>query len=104
MAVLCAFNGQAAHYLRVLEAEGIDCLALDRYDGTTTARVKVGTFHRAKGLEFVNVYLPGLSSRPIDRLSEEPDSTYRERVELFHRQLFVGMTRARDLLWLGYRG
>lgn len=103
MAVLCSANWQAQHYLRVLQAEGIECMPLDQYDGETTERVKVGTFHRAKGLEFVNVYLPGLSSRPIDRLSEEPESTYRERVELLHRQLFVGMTRARDLLWLGYR-
>jgi superfamily I DNA/RNA helicase len=103
MAVLCSANWQAARYLRVLQAQGIGCMPLDQYDGQTTERVKVGTFHRAKGLEFANVYLPGLSSRPIDRLSEEPDSTYRERIELFHRQLFVGMTRARDLLWLGYR-
>ena len=103
MAVLCAANWQAARYLRLLQAEGIGCVSLEEYDGTTTEQVKVGTFHRAKGLEFVNVYLPGLSSRPIDRMSEEPDSTYRERVELAHRQLFVGMTRARDLLWLGYR-
>ncbi len=103
MAVLCTTNWKAAHYLRVLPAAGIDCAALENYDGTTTQQVKVGTFHRAKGLEFVNVYLPGLSSRPIERLSDEPESTYKERVELAHRQLFVGMTRARDLLWLGYR-
>jgi superfamily I DNA/RNA helicase len=102
MAVLCETNWEADRYARLLQREGIECLPLADYDGRTTARVKVGTFHRAKGLEFVNVYLPGLSSQPIDRLSDEPDSTYRERLELFRRQLFVGMTRARDLLWLGY--
>ena len=103
MAVLADTNWKACHYQRVLQAEGIDCVQLEEYDGTKAERVKVGTFHRAKGLEFVNVYLPGLSTQPIDRLTGEPDSTYTERLELAHRQLFVGMTRARDQLWLGYR-
>jgi len=103
MALLADTNWKACHYQRLLEAEGIDCVRLEDYDGTTAERVKVGTFHRAKGLEFANVYLPGLSNQPIDRLTDEPDSTYKERLELAHRQLFVGMTRARDLLWLGYR-
>lgn len=103
MAVLCETNWQADRYARLLQREGISCLSLEDYNGTTSEQVKVGTFHRAKGLEFVNAYLPGLSSGQIDRLAEEPDSTYKERLELFHRRLFVGMTRARELLWLGYR-
>lgn len=56
----------------------------------------------AKGLEFAHVYLLRLDARPVDRLRGESDAAYRERLELAHRQLFVGMTRARDLLWLGY--
>ena len=103
MAVLADTNWKARHYQRVLQGGGIDCVQLEEYAGTSAERVKVGTFHRAKGLEFVNVYLPGLSSRSIDRLTGEPDSTYQERLDLAHRRLFVGMTRARDLLWLGYR-
>lgn len=102
MAVLVGSRWVAARYRRLLVAEGIAAIDLAAYDGTTTASVKVGTFHRAKGLEFANVYLPRLAETPVDRLRDEADSTYRERVELAHRQLFVGMTRARDLLWLGY--
>ena len=33
----------------------------------------------------------------------EPDDAYRERAALARRQLFVGMTRARDRLWVGTR-
>jgi ATP-dependent exoDNAse (exonuclease V) beta subunit len=31
-----------------------------------------------------------------------PDDSYRERAERTRRELYVGMTRARDGLWLGY--
>jgi ATP-dependent exoDNAse (exonuclease V) beta subunit len=33
---------------------------------------------------------------------EESESAHRERVERERRELFVGMTRARDGLWLGF--
>ena len=102
MAVLFDSAWVAAHYHRLLRGEGINVISLEDYDGAMSDAVKVGTFRRAKGLEFAHVYLPRLSERPLDRLSDEADATYRERVELAHRRLFVGMTRARDLLWLGY--
>ena len=102
MAVLARSAWVAARYRRLLRAQGIEAVDLEDYDGRTSGAVKVGTVHRAKGLEFAHVYLPRLDSRPVDRLRGESDAAYRERVELAHRQLFVGMTRARDLLWLGY--
>lgn len=34
----------------------------------------------------------------------EDDDTYRERLGLLRRQLFVAMTRARDRLWSGWVG
>ena len=103
MALLADTNWKANHYHRHLRAAGIPTVDLEDYDGTTSERVKVGTFHRAKGLEFAHVYLPRLrEDAAVDRLTEEAEHTYQERLELAHRQLFVGMTRARDLLWLGY--
>lgn len=103
MALLADTNWKANHYHRHLRAAGIPTVDLADYDGTTSERVKVGTFYRAKGLEFAHVYLPRLrEDAAVDRLTEEAERTYRERLELAHRQLFVGMTRARDLLWLGY--
>lgn len=103
MALLADTNWKANRYHRVLRAAGIPTVDLEDYDGTTSEHVKVGTFHRAKGLEFAHVYLPRLrEDEVVDRLTEEAEQTYRERLELAHRKLFVGMTRARDLLWLGY--
>jgi len=103
MALLADTNWKANYYHRHLRAAGIPTVDLEEYDGTTSERIKVGTFHRAKGLEFAHVYLPRLrEDAAVDRLTEEAERTYQERLELAHRQLFVGMTRARDLLWLGY--
>ncbi|MCR1786475.1 ATP-binding domain-containing protein [Nocardioides carbamazepini] len=64
--------------------------------------MKVGTFKRAKGLDFKCVLMPGLRHHPPPQRRNETDSAYAERLERFRRELFVGMTRARDRLWLGY--
>jgi superfamily I DNA/RNA helicase len=68
----------------------------------TSDAVKVGTFKRAKGLEFKYVFLPALTDGPSTRWVDEGESAHRERVERERRELFVGMTRARDGLWLGF--
>ena len=64
--------------------------------------IKVGTFHRAKGLEFKVVFLFGISEKsfPIPRKPYETDEEYDERKSLEISQLFVAMTRARDQLFL----
>lgn len=64
--------------------------------------MEIGTFKRAKGLEFKYVLLPGLEDGPVKPWAGESDESYRERAERMRRELFVGMTRARDGLWLGY--
>ena len=43
-----------------------------------------------------------LEDGPSTRWVEETESAHRERVERVRRELFVGMTRARDGLWLGF--
>jgi ATP-dependent exoDNAse (exonuclease V) beta subunit len=50
----------------------------------------------------LNIALPQLPDGPSTRWSQETADAYRERVELERRELFVGMTRARDGLWLGH--
>jgi superfamily I DNA/RNA helicase len=80
----------------------VPCVELQSYDGQTTDHVKVGTFKRAKGLEFKYVFLPQLADGPSTRWEDETESAHRERVERERRELFVGMTRARDGLWLGF--
>lgn len=102
VAVLAARKRTVKHYLDFLRREGIPSVSLEEYDGRIQDAVKVGTFKRAKGLEFKFVFLPRLVDGPGTRWTDESDAAYRERVELDRRELFVGMTRARDGLWLGF--
>ncbi len=100
--VLVSRLQEAERCHRVLRAAGIDSIDLHDYDGVTSGAVKVGTFKRAKGLEFARAFLPYLNAAPPGvRVGESPDA-FRERAERARRELFVGMTRARDVLWLGY--
>ena len=71
-------------------------------EGRPNDLIKVGTFHRAKGLEFKVVFLFGISEKsfPVPRQPTETDAEYDERRALEISQLFVAMTRARDELFL----
>lgn len=102
LAVLAATKRTVRDYKRVLAGAGLPCVDLEDYDGRTRDQLKVGTFKRAKGLEFKYVFLPRLTDGPSTRWVDETESAHRERVELERRELFVGMTRARDGLWLGF--
>ncbi|MCM2424820.1 nuclease-related domain-containing DEAD/DEAH box helicase [Streptomyces sp. RKAG337] len=99
MAVLCPSLRAVSHYQRLLGQAGIPVCLLERYDGHTVEAVKLGSYRRAKGLEFKHVYLPQHDAAL--RELEEKEETARERGELARRQLFVAMTRARDTLWIG---
>ena len=71
-------------------------------EGRPNDLIKVGTFHRAKGLEFKVVFLFGISEKsfPAPRQPTETDAEYDERRALETSLLFVAMTRARDELFL----
>ncbi|GAU67897.1 FHA domain-containing protein [Streptomyces sp. NBRC 110611] len=124
-AVLCPFKRAIDHYRRLLTRAGIRVCLLEQYDGHPVEAVKLGSYRRAKGLEFKRVYLPRYDAhlsadakpadaRPVDAVPAEAGKgvevaevaevgreTARERGELARSQLFVAMTRARDMLWLG---
>jgi len=101
MAVLAPTNTAAARWRDVLTGGEIPVIALEEYTGSRRDQVKVGTFHRAKGLEFAQVFIPDRDRCPRGRFGHESDDAYREQAELERRILFVAMTRARDGLWLG---
>ena len=79
---------------------------LEKYNGRPNDRVKVGTVHRAKGLEFKVVFLPNLTSGlfPPTPHSNQTVGEVTESRELAISQLFVAMTRARDELVVLYDG
>lgn len=102
MAVLVHTRAELVHYGSVLRRADLPHVDLMDYDGVTSDRIKVGTFKRSKGLEFTFVLLPGLREGPVEQWNGESDDSYTERAERMRRELYVGMTRARDGLWLGY--
>jgi hypothetical protein len=97
IALLCASNDAVKTFLGLLAAANLPAIDLADYVGRPVAAVKVGTYQRAKGLEFKDVVLP-VQTRTARARSEDGRQQARE---LENRALFVAMTRARDTLWVG---
>jgi AAA domain/Nuclease-related domain len=101
-AVLCQTNAHLTRYLGILADNGVAAVPLADYAGIAVDKVKVGTYKRAKGLDFAAVFLPWIPA-PIDT-TVLTDPVSRERAELQDREVHVAATRARDELWLGCVG
>jgi len=97
--VLCLTRRSVRTFADALRRAGLPVVELTEYDGRPGEGIKVGTIKRAKGLEFKQVLLPDVRQ---DAVSGPPpgDGTERERWTLLRRELYVGMTRARDGLWV----
>ncbi len=106
IAVLVPNNRLAGDYADRIAGLGLACRTLDTYDGTPSSEVKVGTFKRAKGLEFKHVLLPRAEPGVLydAAFGGEDGPAHEERLDRTRRELFVAMTRARDTLWVGYVG
>lgn len=100
VAVLAPFNTSANSVRARLRSHGLEVQSLENYDGRPNDRVKVGTYHRAKGLEFKAVFLPHLGRFPPQARKGSSTEEAAENHELAVSQLFVAMTRARDLVVL----
>jgi hypothetical protein len=101
VAVLCARVRDAKAYGELLDGHKFKTVDLQKYDGISSERIKVGTFKRAKGLEFKVVFIPLIDQCLPVQADGESAETFAERLSLSRRELFVGMSRARDHLWLG---
>ncbi|MGL3198228.1 MULTISPECIES: 3'-5' exonuclease [Curtobacterium] len=99
--ILTATNPQADKVVALLNAAGVPSVSLKSYAGKSSDRVRVGTIKRAKGLEFKQVLLPHVPAKLLAEAPETESVAVRERRELDRRELYVGMTRARDGLWVG---
>ena len=102
IAVLALYSWHAQEAAEALEAAGIPVILLEKYDGTPTNAVKVGTIKRAKGLEFAEVLVARTPAHLVEpTFPSDADDAALERRALQRRELYVAMTRARDGLWVG---
>jgi DNA helicase II / ATP-dependent DNA helicase PcrA len=87
------FDGDAASFVADLRR---------RFDpgGDGARGVNLLTLHRAKGLEFDAVFIPRLQKKELpSKQARTPEEIAEER-----RLLYVGMTRAKRVLWLTWSG
>lgn len=88
-----AFDGDAASFVAHLR---------ERFapGGDGAHGVNLLTLHRAKGLEFDAVFIPHLEEKELpSKQARTPEEIAEER-----RLLYVGMTRAKRVLWLTWSG
>jgi hypothetical protein len=81
---------------KILNKAGIGTLPLENYQGTPGGVLKIGTVHRAKGLDFQAVLVVR-----FDNDVNGGQAAEQETRELLARQHLVAATRARDYLWWG---
>ena len=101
--VLTATNRDTQTMFATLRAAGFGVIELESYAGLSAPSIKVGTIKRAKGLEFKQVLLARVDGALPSPAVEGLDEGALERREIERRELYVGMTRARDGLWVGCR-
>ncbi len=99
LAVLVPTRALVEHFVTTIGDLGLATQNLEEYEGAPTPAVKVGTYKRAKGLEFKQVFLPSLDLVDIEDVEDVEDGRADTR-ELVRRALFVALTRARDRIWL----
>jgi superfamily I DNA/RNA helicase len=106
IAILVPTNQQVDNWATQMRDFNQPTMKLASYEGRTTHHIKIGTYHRAKGLEFKHVLMPAVDAVNTQdaRRTGEDDRDYAERQGLMRRRMFVAMTRARDSLWMGWTG
>lgn len=91
-----------------LQSLQIPYINLNSQDNESGLAVRLGTMHRAKGLEFKAVFAIDLSDNTLplpQALSEASDEEAKaESIELERHLLYVTITRARDFAYLCWQG
>ena len=107
IAVFLKHNSEVEDTIRFLQSRDIPCTQLTR-DGLTGDGIRVGTYDRARGLEFRAVFLPRMGSTRFPESSGDSDGERKsfdsdqdqESRQLELDRLYVAMTRAREHLLL----
>ena len=70
----------------------------------TGPTVKICTFHSAKGLEFEVVFICGLEAFKVNEPVDPNSQEFQQLLDQERKLLYVGMTRARKMLYITYGG
>ena len=99
--IIAKRKSQLSYIKERFEKEGIPCLPLDKKEmDFETSALRLMTMHSIKGLEFKVVIIIGLNEGvlPHEFSRDKDDQTSMEATD--RRLLYVGMTRAIELLYL----
>lgn len=101
IAIIARFKSQLESIKRFLESDGLKCGYFTKYETTfETDTIKLITMHSIKGLEFRVVFINGLDDRVLPYYSTTDPETRTEEELQERRLLYVGMTRATEMLYL----
>ncbi|MBE9514107.1 MAG: protein kinase [Chloroflexi bacterium] len=104
IAVLHRHRDGGEEVARELRRRGVAYSVIKDTQDLTVSAVKICTLHSAKGLEFEIVFVCGLedfkADEPVDTQSEE----FQQLLDQERKLLYVGMTRARQMLYITYSG
>lgn len=108
IAVFVRSNQLVERVLTALQMAGVEARALRKTSSLSESGVRVGTMHRAKGLEFKAVVVAFCTAqvvpnqKSVQRASDPQDRE--AAIEQERRLLYVAMTRARDELLVSWHG
>jgi DNA helicase-2/ATP-dependent DNA helicase PcrA len=101
IAVIARFKNQLESVKRLLESSGLKCAFFtDKETTFESDTIKLVTMHSIKGLEFRMVFIIGLDDRVLPYYSTADPDTRRDEEIQERRLLYVGMTRATEMLYL----
>jgi len=90
--------------IEAIQRRGIPCKELNSKINIFDSAIKVGTFHRAKGLEFEIAFVCGLEKFKVNEAIDTNDEKFQSLLDQERKLLYVGMTRARKILYITYNG
>ena len=107
--VFSRLNRRLGSLERTLKERRVESVKLkDFEDMPGDFRVRLGTMHRVKGLEFQAVFVISVNedTLPHHRSFEDPDDALevREALQRERQLLYVNITRARELVHVSYHG
>ncbi|WP_231568570.1 3'-5' exonuclease [Rhodococcus sp. MEB064] len=107
--LLAPANKEASALPRALGERGVTASFVDNTSKSSSGGVQAMTMYRAKGMEFANVILVGVSANAMPRdyiIAQLPEGDRGDALQRERSLVYVAATRARDqlsVMWVGER-